>query len=205
MFKKIAIAVAILVTALLGLAATKPDTLRVQRATSIKAPPEKIFPFIADFHLWGAWSPYEKLDPTMKRTYTGAVNGKGAVYEWEGQGKAGAGRMEITQTSPSKVTIKLDFIKPFEGHNIAEFALEPSGGSTNVTWAMHGPNPCLAKVMSVFLNMDSMIGKDFETGLANLKTIAEQWAINKQLKECNYAIESLSTFQRPMRGGVQVL
>jgi uncharacterized protein YndB with AHSA1/START domain len=175
MFKKIAIAVVILVTALLGFAATKPDTLRVQRVTSIKAPPEKLFPFIADFHQWGAWSPYEKLDPTMKRTYTGPVNGKGAVYEWEGQGKAGAGRMEITDASPaSKVTIKLDFIKPFEGHNIAEFTLEPSGGSTSVMWAMYGPNPYLAKVMSVFVNMDNMIGKDFETGLANLKTIAEQ-------------------------------
>jgi uncharacterized protein YndB with AHSA1/START domain len=178
MLKKMAIAVVILVTALFGVAATKPNTLRVQRAASIKAPPEKIFPFISDFHRWGAWSPYEKLDPTMKRIYTGSVNGKGAVYEWEGQGKAGAGRMEITETSPSKVTIKLDFIKPFEGHNVAEFTLEPSGGSTNVTRAMHGPNPCLAKVMSVFLNMDDMIGKDFETGLANLKTIAEQQVIN---------------------------
>jgi len=175
MFKKIAVAVVVLVAALLGFAATKPDTLHVQRATSINAPPEKIFPLIADFHRWGSWSPYEKLDPTMKRTYTGAVNGKGAVYEWEGQGKAGAGRMEITDTSPaSKVTIKLDFIKPFEGHNVAEFTLATSGGSTNLTWAMHGPSPYIAKVMSVFLNMDNMIGKDFETGLANLKTIAEQ-------------------------------
>jgi hypothetical protein len=178
MFKKIAIVVVILVTALLGFAATKPDALRVQRVTSIKAPPEKIFPLIKNFRRWGAWSPYEKLDPTLKITYTGAVNGKGAVYEWEGQGKAGAGRMEITDTSPSKITIKLDFIKPFEGHNIAEFTLEPNGGSTNVMWAMHGPNPYLAKVMSVFLNMDHMIGKDFETGLANLKTITEQQAIN---------------------------
>jgi uncharacterized protein YndB with AHSA1/START domain len=175
MFKKIAIVIVILVTALLGFAATKPDTLRVQRAINIKAQPEKIFPFITDFHRWGAWSRYEKLDVTMKRTYTGAVDGKGAVYEWEGQGKAGAGRMEITDASPaSKVTIKLDFIKPFEGHNIAEFTLEPSGGSTNVMWAMRGPNPYLAKVMSVFVSMDNMIGKDFETGLANLKTIAEQ-------------------------------
>jgi uncharacterized protein YndB with AHSA1/START domain len=175
MFKTIAIVVVVLLAALLVFAATRPDTFRVQRATTIKAPPAKIFPLIADFRNWGAWSPWEKLDPAMKRTHSGAASGKGAVYEWEGRGKVGAGRMEITESSPpSKVIIKLDFIKPFEGHNITEFTLEGQGDSTNVTWAMHGPNPYIAKVMQIFFSMDSMVGKDFEAGLASMKAVAEK-------------------------------
>lgn len=175
MFKIIAIVVVVLLVALLVFAAAKPDTFRVQRATSIKAPPEKIFALINDLHSWGSWSPYEKLDPAMKRTHSGAANGKGAVYEWEGNRNIGKGRMEITNTSPpSKVTFKLDFIKPFEAHNIAEFTLETKGDSTNVTWAMFGPSPYIAKVMSIFVSMDSMVGGQFEEGLANLKTIAER-------------------------------
>jgi hypothetical protein len=171
MVKKIALVVVILIAALLGFAETKPDTFSVQRSASIKAPPEKIFALINDFHSWNSWSPYEKLDPKMKRAYNGAVNGKGAVYEWDGNNRVGKGRMEILDTSPpSKVTIKLDFVKPFEAHNIAEFTLDGKGDSTNVTWSMHGPNPYIAKVMSIFFNMDNMIGKDFESGLANLKT-----------------------------------
>jgi uncharacterized protein YndB with AHSA1/START domain len=174
MFKTIAIVV-VLIVAVLVFAATKPDTFRVQRATSINAPPEKIFALINDLQSWGAWSPWEKMDPAMKRTYSGATSGKGAVYEWEGNHEVGKGRMEITDTSPpSKVVIKLDFIKPFEAHNIAEFTLEAKGDSTNVTWAMHGPNPYIAKVIHIFFSMDSMVGKQFETGLANLKTIAEK-------------------------------
>jgi hypothetical protein len=174
MFKKIALVVVILLATPLVIAATKPDTFRVQRATSINAPPEKIFAHINDFHNWVAWSPYEHLDPTMKKTYSGPASGKGAVYEWDGNDKAGAGRMEITDTSPpSKVTIKLDFIKPFEAHNLVEFTLVPLGGSTDVTWDMHGSSPYLFKLMCLFMNMDEMIGKDFETGLANLKARAE--------------------------------
>ena len=111
----------------------------------------------------------------MKKIYSGAANGNGAVYEWEGNGKAGKGRMEIMESSPpGKVTIKLDFIKPFEGHNIAEFTMQPNGDSTEITWAMHGPSPFSMKIMHVFMNMDRMIGKDFEAGLANLKAIAEK-------------------------------
>ena len=175
MFIKILIVVVIVLAAVLIFAATRPDTFRVQRATSIKAPPEKIFALIDDFHNWGSWSPYEKLDPAMKRTQSGAASGKGAVYEWQGDSKVGQGRMEITDASaPSKVVIQLDFIKPFEAHNIAEFTLEPKGDSTNVTWAMHGPAPFVTKVIGLFCNMDKMIGKDFETGLANLKALAEK-------------------------------
>jgi hypothetical protein len=175
MIKTIGIVVVILIAAVLIFAATKPDSFSVQRATSIKAAPEKIFALLDDFHNWGVWSPWEKMDPSMKRTFKGPANGKGSVYEWEGNSKVGQGRMEITDASaPSQVTIKLDFIKPFEGHNVAEFVLEPKGDSTNVTWTMRGPSPYIAKLMSVFFSMDSMIGKDFEAGLANLKAAAEK-------------------------------
>ena len=175
MFRTIAIVVISLIAALLIFATTQPDTFRVQRTTSIKAPPEKIAPLITDLHSWGSWSPWEKMDPAMKRTYSGAASGKGAVYAWEGNSKVGEGRMEIGDTSPpSKVTIKLDFVKPFEGHNVAEFTLELKGDSTNVTWTMYGPTAYIAKVIGIFVSMDSMIGKDFETGLANLKAVAEK-------------------------------
>lgn len=175
MFKIIAIAIVVLIAGLLAYAATRPDTFRVERTVSIQAPPEKIFPLINDFHSWGSWSPYEKLDPTMKKTYSGAESGQGAVYEWAGNNKAGSGRMEIVETMPpSQVQIKLDFSKPFEAHNTTEFTLEPQGNATNVTWAMHGPSPFMTKVMSIFMSMDSLVGKDFETGLANLKALAER-------------------------------
>lgn len=174
MFKIILLIVIVALVAVLGLAATRPDVFRVERSTSIKAAPEKIFPLIADFHQWAAWSPWEKMDPAMKRTFSGAASGKGAVYAWEGNSKVGAGRMEVTDAVPSKITLQLDFIKPFEGHNIAEFTLTPNGETTNVTWAMHGPAPFISKLIGLFCNMDKMIGKDFETGLANMKVAAEK-------------------------------
>ena len=174
MLKKIALVLIIVIAAVLGWAATKPDTFRIERTATIKAPPGKIVGLIDDFHRWQSWSPYEKLDPALKRSFSGAPKGKGAVYAWEGNAKAGAGRMEILDASPSNVRIKLDFSKPFEGHNIAEFTLQPHGNATDVTWSMNGPNPYIGKVMSLFMNMDKMVGKDFETGLANLKTISER-------------------------------
>jgi uncharacterized protein YndB with AHSA1/START domain len=175
MLKTVAIVVVLLVAALLAFAATKPDGFVVRRATSIKAPPEKIFALINDYRSWEAWSPWEKIDPTMKRTFSGAESGKGAVYAWEGTGNVGAGRMEITESSPpSRVAIKLDFSKPFEAHNFVDFILEPTGDTTNVTWAMRGPTPFISKLMQVFVSMDSMVGKDFEAGLANLKASAEK-------------------------------
>jgi uncharacterized protein YndB with AHSA1/START domain len=175
MLYTVLIVVGILVAAILAIGATKPGTFRVERAKSIQAPPERIFDLINDFHRWGSWSPWEKLDPMMKRTFAGAERGKGAVYEWKGNSKAGQGRMEITDVSPgTKVTIKLDFLKPFEAHNTAEFTLKPQGNSTNVTWATFGSQVFMAKVMSVFVSMDRLIGKDFETDLANMKAIAEK-------------------------------
>jgi len=162
------------IAVVLILAAMKPDQFRVQRTTAIKAPPEKIFPLINDFHSWGSWSPYEKKDPGMKRTYSGATAGKGAIYEWDGNSDVGQGRMEILDSTPSQIRIKLDFMKPLEGHDIATFTMKPDGNATKVTWAMDGPTPFLGKLIGVFMNMDTMIGTDFEAGLANLKTLTEQ-------------------------------
>src|SRR5450432_293753 len=171
----IAVVLAIVVAIVLILAATKPNTFSVRRATTVKAPPERIFPLINDFHQWGTWSPYENKDPAMKRSYSGAESGKGAVYGWEGNKNVGSGRMEILDTSvPTKIVIKLDFFTPFEGHNTAEFTMLPQGDVTNVTWLMHGPAVFISKVMQVFMNLDKMIGKDFEVGLANIKTISEK-------------------------------
>jgi uncharacterized protein YndB with AHSA1/START domain len=140
----------------------------------VKASPEKILSLIKDFHEWAQWSPYEKLDPKMTRTFSGAEQGKGAVYEWNGDGNVGQGRMEILDVTPEKVTIKLDFIRPMEGHNTAEFTLEPQGDETKVTWQMFGPSKFLTKVMSTYFNLDGMIGGQFDEGLANMKTVAEK-------------------------------
>ena len=174
MIKIVLIAIVVLVAGLLAFAATRPDSFRIERSASIKAPPDKVFAQINDFHRWTAWSPWEKLDPQLKRSYTGAERGKGAAYAWEGDSKVGAGRMEVMESAaPSKIVIKLDFIKPFEGHNTAEFTLLADSGGTRVTWAMFGPSPYLSKVMGMFFSMDSMIGGYFEQGLANLKAISE--------------------------------
>jgi uncharacterized protein YndB with AHSA1/START domain len=171
----IAVVLAIIIAVVLILASTKPDNFRIQRSAVMNAPAEKIFPLIADFHQWLNWSPWEGKDPVLKRTYSGAERGQGAVYAWDGNKNVGSGRMEILEaSSPSKVVIKLDFLKPFEAHNTAEFTMLPQGGATNVVWVMHGPAPFMSKVMQVFMNMDRMIGKDFEAGLANLKAASEK-------------------------------
>jgi carbon monoxide dehydrogenase subunit G len=175
MLKTILIAVVVVIAGVLVFASTRPDSFSVQRATTVHAPPDKVFALINDFHRWGEWSPWEKLDPEMKRTFGGPAAGVGATYAWTGNSKVGEGRMEILKTAPaSKVDIKLDFIKPFEGHNIAEFTLTPQGENTQVLWVMHGPAPFVSKLMGVFVSMDTMIGKDFEAGLANMKAAAEK-------------------------------
>ena len=171
----IAVVIAIAIAVVLILALSKPDIFRIQRVATIKAPAESIFALINDFHRWGSWSPWESKDPAMKRTFSGAESGKGAVYAWDGNKNVGSGRMEILDTSvPSKITIKLDFFKPFEGHNTAEFTMLPQGDGTHVTWLMHGPANFMSRLIQVFMNLDNMIGRDFEAGLANLKTITEK-------------------------------
>jgi uncharacterized protein YndB with AHSA1/START domain len=178
-FKTIAIALAVMLAvaigAVLAYAATKPDVFRVQRAATIKAPAAAIFPMISDFRNWAAWSPYEKKDPAMKKTYSGAPSGQGAIYEWDGDKNVGRGRIEITDASvPSRVALNLDMLAPFKAHNVVEFTLEPKGEFTTVTWAMNGRVPFFAKVLHVFFDMDRMVGQDFEAGLAGLKAIAER-------------------------------
>jgi uncharacterized protein YndB with AHSA1/START domain len=171
----IAVILAVIVAGILIYAATKPDAFTVRRTASIKAPPERIFALVNDLHGWNAWSPYEKKDPDMKRTFGGAALGKGAIYQWDGNKNVGSGSMEIIEaTAPSKIVIKLDFLKPFEGHNTAEFTMNPQGDNTTVTWAMYGPSSFMFKVMGIFMNMDKMIGDDFAAGLANLKVVAEK-------------------------------
>jgi uncharacterized protein YndB with AHSA1/START domain len=158
-----------------GVAASKPNEFTVRRSTRIRATPEKIFPLVNDFHNWAAWSPWEKMDPTMTKSFSGAPSGRGAVYEWEGNSKVGKGRMEITDASaPRRIAIALDFIRPFRANNRTEFILEPQGDSTDVSWTMHGASPFVTKVMSVFMNMDKLIGRDFDAGLANMKASAER-------------------------------
>ncbi len=175
MLNLILIALIILVAITLILASTKPDTFRMERSINIKAPPEKIFPLIADFHQMNTWSAWEKVDPKMKRSFTGAESGKGAKYAWDGNKEIGQGSMEILEATPSsKVLIKLDFYKPFEAHNMAEFTLTPHGETTTVNHAMFGPSPFISKLMCLFFSMDKMVGPKFEEGLATLKAIAEK-------------------------------
>ena len=174
MFNLVAVIVALPIAGLLAYAATRPNIFRVQRKVRIDAAPEAIFALIEDLRRWEAWSPYEKVDPEMERTFSGAESGKGAVYEWSGDRKAGAGRMEITDAVPrSKVVIQLDFFRPFKSRNVAELTLEPEGGGAVVTWALQGPSPYMSKLVGVFIDMDRMIGQQFEEGLEALKAIAE--------------------------------
>ena len=171
----IVVIVLVILASILIYAATKPDTFRVERSATIKAPPEKIFPLIDDFAQWRSWSPYEGKDPAMTREMSAVTAGKGATYAWKGNRNVGEGRMEIVESTPSsKIAIKLDFISPIEGHNVATFTLQPVAEGTNVTWAMDGPSPYIAKVMGVVFDMDKMIGTDFAAGLENLKNLAEK-------------------------------
>lgn len=167
--------VALLVVAVLIYAATKPSTFRLERSMVIHAWPEQVFPLINDFHHWSDWSPWEKKDPTMKKSHSGQPEGTGAVLEWEGNKDVGTGRMEVLELVPSsKILIKLDFLAPFEAHNRAEFALVRGVGTTEVRWAMYGPQPYMMKVIGAFYSMDKTVGKDFEDGLASLKALAEK-------------------------------
>lgn len=176
MLKTLALAVVVLIAAVLLFAATRPDSFRVQRSLSIAAPPAKIFPLINDLHAFQTWSPYEKKDPAMKRTHSGPASGPGASYAWEGNKEIGIGNMQITEAvAPDRVTMKLDFLQPFEAHNIVDFTLVPNGyGSTEVTWALHGPSPFVSKLMGLVFDMDKMVGRDFDEGLASLKALAEK-------------------------------
>lgn len=179
MVKKIAlgavVAVAMAVAGVLAAAATKPDTFKVERSATLHAKPETIYGLIADFHSWPRWSPFEKMDPQMKKTYSGAEKGQGAVYDWSGNDQAGTGRIVITEAAaPNDLKMTLDYMKPFQAHNDVEFKLVPQGDDTTVTWTMSGPLSFPAKIMHVFMNMDTMVGGMFEEGLHNLKSEVEK-------------------------------
>jgi Polyketide cyclase / dehydrase and lipid transport len=175
MLKLILIALIVLTTIVFVMAALRPNRFRISRSVVIKAPPEKIFPHINNFHAWEAWSPWEKIDPNCQRNYSGNDSGVGTIYGWSGNKDIGEGRMEITESIPSsKIVLKLDFIKPFEGHNMVEFLLEPHNDSTTVTQAMFGESKFFHKLMGLCFNMDKMVGGKYEEGLASLKAIAEK-------------------------------
>jgi hypothetical protein len=177
MFKAIFIILVVIIAGILIYASTKPDTFSVTRKLFIKASPEILFAEINDFNRWKAWSPWEKKDPNMTRTFSGAPAGVGTIYEWNGNNDVGQGRMEILESVvPQKIIIKLDFFKPFEAHNTAEFTFTPTPDGTLVNWEMRGANVYMGKLMSVFMDMDKMVGTDFEAGLVNLKQLTESKA-----------------------------
>jgi uncharacterized protein YndB with AHSA1/START domain len=151
------------------------DTYTVARASTVNAPAATVYENIADFHRWTQWSPWEGLDPAMRRTYSGPDSGPGTIYEWSGNRKAGEGRMEITDAvEPSRIEIALEFLKPFKSSSTTTFELEPVGDTTRVTWTMVGPKTFVTKVMGLFKSMDKMIGPDFEKGLEQLKAASER-------------------------------
>lgn len=166
-----------LVAVALAVAATRPATMRIERAIDVAAPAERIFPLLNDFHEWRGWSPWEELDPNLQRTYGGPASGAGANYAWIGNKKVGEGRMEIMESSPeTHVKIALQFIKPFPANNTVDLTLTPSPAGTHVRWVMTGASPFMMRVFGLFVNMDAMIGKDFEKGLAGIKRLAEAQA-----------------------------
>lgn len=175
MLKIIILIVALLLVGVLVYASRQPDRFRVERSITIAASADRIFLLVNDFHQWEAWSPWEKVDPTLKRTYTGASAGKGAAYGWEGNKDIGSGKMEITESTPhSKVVIHLHFLKPFEARNTVEFVLQPQGNNTLLTQAMYGPSSLISKIMGLVFSMEKMVGGKYEEGLASIKALAEK-------------------------------
>jgi hypothetical protein len=169
MLKKIALGLVVLLAGFAVFVATRPGDFRVARTRALAAPPAVVHGYLSDFHKWPEWSPWEKLDPAMKRELSGASAGPGAVYYWSGNDKVGEGRMTILDSQPGKsVTIKLEFLKPFAATNKTQFDLTPTGTGTNVAWTMSGHNNFVSKLFCLFMDMDKMVGGDFDKGLAQL-------------------------------------
>jgi hypothetical protein len=172
--KKTLIVLLILIVGFVIVVALQPADFRVERSATIAAPASDVFAQVNDFHKWSAWSPWEKLDPGMQRTFEGPPSGAGATYAWKGNKEVGEGRMTITQSKPNElVQIRLEFIKPFAATNTTEFTFKPQGNQTVVNWAMFGQNNFMAKAFHLFCDMDKMVGKDFEKGLVQMKAAAE--------------------------------
>jgi len=174
MLKKILIAIAAIVVVFVVVVAIQPSEFRIVRSATISAPAPAVFAQVNDFHNWEAWSPWAKLDPAAKATFEGPSAGTGAIFRWAGNDKIGEGSMTITESRPSNlIRITLEFVKPFAATNTAEFTFEPEGNQTAVTWSMAGKNNFMAKAVSLFMNMDKMVGGKFEEGLANMKSVVE--------------------------------
>jgi Polyketide cyclase / dehydrase and lipid transport len=174
MLKIILIALVVIVVVLVVMIALQPSDFRVARSTPISAAPPAVFAQVNDFHKWEAWNPWGKIDPAMKHAYEGAPAGTGAVYTWAGNKEVGEGRMTIIESRPSElIRIKLEFFKPFAATNTAEFTFKPEGNQTAVTWSMFGDKNFMAKAVHLFMNMDKMIGGQFEKGLVSMKAAAE--------------------------------
>ena len=174
MLMKILIALAVIVVVLVVVVATRPTEFRVARTATIAAPAPAVFAQVDDFHRWEAWNPWAKIDPAMKQTYEGAPAGIGAIYTWAGNHEVGEGRMTLTESRPSDlIRVRLEFLKPFKATNVAEFTFRPEGNQTAVTWSMTGRNTFMAKAVHLFMNMDRMVGGQFEKGLAQMKSVVE--------------------------------
>ena len=174
MLIQILIVVAIIVIVFVVVVAMQPSEFRVARSATMSAPPPAVFTQVNDFHKWEAWNPWGKIDPAMKQTYEGAPAGPGAIYTWSGNNEVGEGRMTITDSRPSElIRVKLEFFKPFAATNTAEFTFKPEGNQTLVTWSMFGEKNFMAKAIHLVMNMDKMIGGQFEKGLADMKSVVE--------------------------------
>lgn len=174
MIKKILIGLALVIIIFVVVVALQPSTYRVERSATMNAPAPVVFAQVNDFHKWNAWSPWAKLDPAMKQTFEGAPAGTGAVCKWAGNSEVGEGQMTITESRPSDlIKIKLDFLKPFAATSDTVFTFKPEGNQTRVTWTMDGQNNFIAKAFHLFMNIDKMVGGDFEKGLAQMKSVAE--------------------------------
>jgi len=175
MLKKLLVAVVVLVAVFLGVAAMQPSEFRVARTALIDAPAPVVFAEVNDLRRWEAWSPYVKRDPAMQKTYTGAPAGVGAVYAWNGNSEVGEGRATIVESRPNElIRVKLEFLRPFAATSTADFTFQPQGDATAVTWSLAGQNNLVAKAMGLMIDMDAMIGSDFETGLAAMKAMVEK-------------------------------
>jgi uncharacterized protein YndB with AHSA1/START domain len=171
-FVYVGIAIAVVIGLLIAFVASRPKHFTITREATISAPPAVVFGHFNDFHQWRAWSPWERMDPNLTRTYDGAAAGEGAKYAWSGNKQVGEGRMTIVESRPNElIRVKLEFLKPFKATNTAEFTFRPDGPGTRVTWSMHGERNFMFKAMCLLMDMDKMVGKDFERGLANLQEV----------------------------------
>jgi hypothetical protein len=174
MLRNILIAVALIVVAFVVLVALQPSEFRISRTATIDAPAPVVFEQVNDFHKW-SWNPWGKIDPAMKQSYEGAPSGTGAVYTWAGNNSVGEGRMTITESRPyEQIRIQLEFLKPMAATNTAEFRFQPHGETTDVTWSMTGKNGFMGKAAGLFMDMEEMVGGQFEKGLADMKAAAEE-------------------------------